>query len=433
MYNFDEIIDRKDTNCVKYGAGRMMFPGLPEDFIPMWIADMDFACPQPVLDAMKARIDKRILGYSMILDPEYNVALANWMKTRHNWDANVATNMFSAGVITVLNTAVATLTKPTDGVILNTPAYHPFDDAIKKHGRKPVYSRLVCKDGYYEMDWQDFEKKAKDPNNTLYFLCNPHNPTGRVWTKEELQKIGDICFSNNVFVISDEIHFDFVRANCKHTVFETLFPNEKRLITCTAPSKTFNLAGNQLSNIFVHDPEIAQKWGATSELGHPNPLSIEGCKAAYTHCGDWVTELNEYLDENFKHLAARLKAEAPKVKFTIPEATYLAWLDTSECGLLKQDLMLRMIKEGLHLEYTGEFVENDSDRIRMNIACPRSVLDKAIDAIVKVLGPDAQPPVHQVTVGEKLPDFKADTAFEKQVSFSKLMGNKKTMLLFLRY
>ncbi|MEG1012595.1 MAG: aminotransferase class I/II-fold pyridoxal phosphate-dependent enzyme, partial [Ruthenibacterium sp.] len=309
MYDFDEIIDRSNTNSVKYGAGKMMYPGLPEDFVPMWIADMDFACPQPVLDAMKARIDRRILGYSMILDPEYYEALGAWMSNRHDWKVDPHTSIFSSGVIRTLNVAVEKLTKPNEGVLLNTPAYHPFNDAIKKYGRTPVYSRLVEHNGRYEMDWQDFEEKAKDPANTLYFLCNPHNPTGRVWTKEELLRIGDICFSNNVFVVSDEIHFDFIRSEQHHIVFASLFPNEKRIITCTAPSKTFNLAGNELSNIFFADPAIAQAWGADMALGNPNPLSIDACKAAYASCGDWVDALNGYLDENFRHFAARLSAE----------------------------------------------------------------------------------------------------------------------------
>lgn len=386
MYNFDEIIDRSNTNSVKYGMGKKIYPDLPEGFIPMWIADMDFACPQPVLDAMKARLDQRILGYSSIQDPEYYAALAGWMQNRHNWQVDPATSWFSPGVITALNAAVEKLTQPDDGVLLNTPAYHPFDDAIKTYGRTPVYSRLLCRNGRYEIDWADFEAKAKDPRVTLYFLCNPHNPTGRVWSREELLRIGRICFENNVFVVSDEIHFDFIRAGVQHTVFASLFPGEKRIITCTAPSKTFNLAGNGLSNIFFADPQIGESWEGARVFGHPNPLSIEACKAAYSQCADWVDELNTYLDENFKLFAARLEKELPSLRFTIPEATYLAWVDMSGTGLPRQELARRLVREGLQIQFDDEFVENGEGHVRINLACPRSVMNDAIDRMVKALG-----------------------------------------------
>lgn len=432
-YNFDEIIDRSNTNSVKYGVGKILNPGLPDDSIPMWIADMDFACPQPVLDAMKARLDRRILGYSMILDPEYYEALAKWMKERHNWDADPQLSLFSNGVVPALEVAVQNLTKPGEGVMIHTPAYHPFDDAVKSNGRTPVYSRLINQDGYYEIDWDDFEEKAKNPATTLFFLCNPHNPTGRVWTKEELRRMGEICFENNVFVVSDEIHFDFIRSGVTHTVFASLFPEEKRMITCTAPSKTFNLAGNQLSNIFFADPSIYQEWFIKRLTGMPNPLSIEACKAAYLYCADWVDELNAYLDENFKHLKERLETELPNAKFTIPQATYLAWIDLGDCHITREELALRLVKEGLQVEYENEFVDNGNGHIRMNLACPRSVLDKAIDRMVKALGPGAEKPIVRPQIGDILPDFTVDTPFEKDTSLRTLIGQKNTMLLFLRY
>lgn len=433
MYDFDELIDRQGTNSVKYGVSKMMYPGLPDDYVPMWIADMDFACPQPVLDAMKARLDKRILGYSMILDPEYFAALAGWMAGRHDWQVDPSTSLFSSGVVPALEVAVRMLTQPTDGVLLNTPAYHPFDDAIKKNGRTPVYSRLVCENGRYQMDWADFEAKAQDPRVTLYFLCNPHNPTGRVWSEEELRRIGEICFANNVFVVSDEIHFDFLRAGVRHTVFASLFPEEKRIITCTAPSKTFNLAGNQLSNIFFADPAVQQQWQAAQVLGQPNPLSIDACKAAYSQCAGWVDELNAYLDENFLHFARRVENELPGVAFTIPESTYLAWVDVSGTGLSRQELALRLVHEGLQVEFEDEFVDNGDGHIRMNLACPRSTVDRAVDALVRAMGPDAESGTPRVKAGDTLPDLLVDTAFETGLPLSRIVGGKPTLLLFLRY
>lgn len=433
MFDFDEMIDRSNSNSVKYGVGRLMYPALPDDTIPMWIADMDFACPQPVLDAMKARLDQRILGYSMVLDPEYYTALAGWMKTRHNWEVEAASSQFSPGVIAALNAAVEKLTAPADSVLIHTPAYHPFDDAVKKYGRTPVYSRLVCKEGCYEIDWEDFETKAKDPKVTLYFLCNPHNPTGRVWTKEELKRIGEICFANGVFVVSDEIHFDFIRAGIEHTVFASLFPGEKRIITCTAPSKTFNLAGIGLSNIFFADTQLGQSWAAEHVLGHPNPLSIEACKAAYSECADWVDGLNDYLDENFRLLESRIKNELPNVHFTVPEATYLAWIDVSDTGLFRQELAIRLIKEGLQVEFEDEFVDHGDGHIRMNIACPRSVLNRAVDRLVQAVGPGSEPGTPRYVKGCQIPDFSVDTPFKRRVSLRELVSGKPAMLLFLRY
>lgn len=432
-YDFDEIIDRRNTNSVKYGVGKMIYPGLPVDYIPMWIADMDFACPDAILDAMKARLDKRILGYSFIMDPEYYEALAGWMEKRHNWKVDARQSLYSAGVVKVLKVAVEYLTEGDDAVLLNTPAYHPFDDAIKYYKRTPVYSRLIEKDGRYEIDWEDFEEKAKRPEVKLYFLCNPHNPTGRVWTKDELRRIGEICFANDVFVVSDEIHFDFIRPGVEHTVFASLFPNEKRIITCTAPSKTFNLAGNELSNIFFADKALMQKWQSAKALGNPNPLSIEACKAAYLHCADWVDQLNVYLERNFRHFKERIDAELPNVRFTLPESTYLAWVDVRGTGLTKKELTRNLVEAGLQIQYEDEFVDNGDGHIRMNLACPLSVVDRAVDMMVKALGPGSRPHRELPKVGDTMPDAVVDTVERKGVSLASLVGDTPTMLLFLRY
>ncbi|MFI3201261.1 MAG: PatB family C-S lyase [Eubacteriales bacterium] len=433
MYNFDEIIQRQGTNSVKYEASKMLYPILPDDFIPMWVADMDFACPQVVLDAMKNRLDQRILGYSIIVDPAYYEALGKWMKERHHWEVDPRTSLFASGVITALRKSVEYLTKKTEGVILHTPAYHPFDDVIQEYGRNTVYSRLIKENGSYSIDWEDFERKCQDKKNTLFFLCNPHNPTGRVWTKEELIRLGELCFVNDVFVVSDEIHFDFMRKGVEHTVFASLFPNEKRIITCTAPSKTFNLAGNELSNIFVADSQILQYWKLKHLLGHPTPLSIEACKAAYLYGASWVDALNQYLDENFQVLEERIEKELPNISFKIPESTYLAWLDMSGCGFTNRELKLRLSHGGIHVQYEGEFVENDEAHIRMNIACPRSVLNSALDKMVEILGKDAKPPTKFIEVGEILPDAMVDTNQAQATTFSEIAEGKKTVFLFLRY
>lgn len=437
-YNFDEIIDRNNTNSTKYGTARMMHPELPEDFIPMWIADMDFACPQPVLDAMKARLDKRILGYSFILDPEYYAAVVGWMKRRYDWDVNPDCIVFSGGIIKALNVAVQRLTKPGDGIIVQTPAYHPFHDAVVNNGRTAVLNPLVESDGYYTMDFADLEAKAKDPNNKLLFLCNPHNPSGRVWSEEELRKVGEICFQNDVFVVSDEIHADFRRAGQTHIPLAKLFPDEKRLITCTAPSKTFNLAGNELSNLIIADPGMAMAWKYGHVCGNPNPLSIDACKAAYTLCDDWVDELNIYLEDNLKHLKQRLEAEAPALRVRVPEGTYFGWIDARAVGISEDDMAHYLYQSGLFLEMGSEFVHNADGFIRMNTACPRSTLDRAIDILVKCFH-DGNANVAEMrtrkrlTVGDKMPDFPYQTPFETEKTLSQGMDGKRTALLFLRY
>ena len=385
MYDFDEVIDRAGTNSLKWDFSRRIHPELPEDYIPMWVADMEFACPQPVLDAMKARLDRRILGYSSITDPAYFETVRGWMQRRYGWDTAGKQIVFSPGVVNSLYLAVELLTKPGEKVLLNTPAYHPFDDAVKSQGRTPVYSPLVREHGRYTFDLADFRAKAIDPEVRLFFLCNPHNPTGRVWTETELRAVADICFENGVFIVSDEIHADFRRAGKTHLPLAKLYPHEKRIVTCTAPSKTFNLAGNQLSNIIFEDEALAKTWKHSREMGMPNPLSIEACKAAYTACDDWVDALNRYIDGNFELLRDRLAAGLPKARLNDSEGTYLGWLDLSGCGYPLAELQKRVFAAGLFIEYEDEFVGNAAGFVRINLACPRATVARAAEMLVRAL------------------------------------------------
>ncbi|MEA5049845.1 MAG: MalY/PatB family protein [Oscillospiraceae bacterium] len=385
--DFDEIIDRAGTNSIKCEAGAAGNPYLPETYIPMWIADMDFACPQPVLDAMKARLDRRILGYSALLEPAYFDAVAGWMKRRHGLDVTADMIVFSSGVVSAMRAAVERLTKPGDGVIINTPAYHPFDDAAKRAGRTPVYSPLVNDGGRFTFDFEDLEKKARDPKNTLFFLCSPHNPTGRVWREDELRRAADICFDNGVFIFCDEIHADLVRGGQKHVSLGTLYPDRKSgYLTATAPSKTFNIAGNELSNLLIPDRALAADWRDHYVCGMPNPLAIDACIAAYTQCDAWVDALCAYLDGNFAFVARTLAAHLPAARFRVPEGTYLCWIDLRGTG--KSDAELRRIISGagLLIEYADEFVADGEGFVRVNIACPRAVLEKAMRILCTALG-----------------------------------------------
>lgn len=427
VYNFDEIVDRSNTNSCKFDAVPMMNPDLPDDFISMWVADQDFACAPPILEAMKRRIDRRILGYSVITDPEYFPTVSNWMKKRHGWEVRPSTFQFTSGVVTAVGVAVDLLTKEGDGIILNTPAYHPFEDVPKKKSRKLVFSKLnVDEKGYYTVNYDDLEEKCKDPNNKVFILCNPHNPTGRVWKEEELRKMADICFAHNIFIISDEIHSDLLRVNQKHIPLAKLYPNEKRLIVCTAPSKTFNLACNQLSNIHIPDKELRKKWGEGFRGGFPNPLSIEACKAAYNECEPWLDQLKVYLDGNFKLLADRLHSELPQAVFQIAEGTYLAWIDFSKLGFDDKELKRRITRAGVFVEYANEFVADGEHHIRVNLSCPRKVLNEAITRIIKSLTSNYVHPQFegQLQVNDQFP-------IEK-VGIKNDVG-KKNIVIFLRF
>lgn len=229
-YNFDEIIERKNTNCVKYENSRIEEPELPEDFIPLWIADMDFACPQPILDAMHKRIDKRILGYSDIIDPSYRAVMEKWFLKRKDWEIHWEDVVISAGVVPAISNLICLLTEENDGVIIQPPLYPPFYSVVVSNNRKPVYAPLICKQGEYEIDFEVLEEKVKDPANKVLIFCSPHNPTGRVSKEEELRKLADLCMEHDVCIISDEIHQDILRKGEHHIPLAKLYPQEKEYL-----------------------------------------------------------------------------------------------------------------------------------------------------------------------------------------------------------
>lgn len=377
MCNFDEIIDRNNTNSIKYGVGVLANPLLPKEHIPMWIADMDFSCPPEVLNAIKTRLDKKILGYSMILDDEYFYALNSWSTKKFNWSINKNDVFYSPGVVPALFKLVLLLTNENDGVIIQPPIYSPFLDAIKNNNRTPVYNMLINNDGHYEIDFEDLENKAKIPTNKLLLLCSPHNPTGRVWTKDELTKVAQICLNNNVKIVSDEIHCDILRHNKVHTPLDKIFLNNKNIFTCISPSKTFNLAGMHISNIIIHDDYTKAKWNE-KYTDTPNPLSIEATKAAYLYCDQWVKKLNSYIDDNFKFLYKTLSEKLPQANFNIPEGTYLAWINLRNTKLTHNEILTIIARDcGIFLEGGEMFVKGGEYFIRINCACPQSILKKA--------------------------------------------------------
>lgn len=367
------------TNSVKYDEARADNPLLPEQNLPMWIADMDFSAPPEVIGAIKRRADHGVFGYTELLDEGYYSAVINWMKTRHNWTPEKEWLMFSPGIVDAIDLAVEQLTQPGDAVLLQTPAYHPFDSAIRKFSRTPVYSRLIETDGYYTIDFGDFESKAQREDVKLFFLCSPHNPTGRVWSEQELRGMVDICLANDVFVVCDEIHADLLRNGVNQIALGSLYGANDRIVYCTAPSKTFNLAGLQISNIFIPDAALREAWN--KKMPSPNPLSLEAGKAAYAEGAQWCDEMNEYLDGNFAFVADYITTNMLLAKMRVSEGTYLAWVDLSGYGFSDEELKTRVSKAGLFIEFYDDFVDNAEGHARINIACPRSTVQKGLDIL----------------------------------------------------
>lgn len=381
--DFDERIDRKNTSCIKYDF--TVQRGKPEGILPLWVADMDFKAPQPVLDALKARVEHGIFGYSEGKE-EYFEAVQDWMKRRHGWSVERNWLVKTPGVVFALAMAVKAYTKPGDGVMIQQPVYYPFSEVIEDNGRKIVDNTLYLgEDGIYHMDLEDFEKKAVENQVKLYFLCSPHNPVGRVWTREELTQLGEICERLDIIVVSDEIHQDFIFKG-EHQVFAAINENLKnRTITCTAPSKTFNVAGLQISNIFISNPELKHKFKkeiAAAGYSQLNALGLTACEAAYRYGEDWHDQLMEYLKENIRLVRTFLEDNLPEIKLIEPDGTYLIWLDFRELGLSEQEREELIVKKaGLWLDSGAMFGSIGEGFERINIACPRSIIMEALSKL----------------------------------------------------
>lgn len=393
-YNFDEVIDRKNTNCMNTDGWReyifhaprdQEFPFPDDEYVRMWIADMEFATPPCIIDAMKERLDKRIFGYTKIFDPAYFAAFSSWCKSRYGWVPEEKDLVTSPGIIPALFELVGYICKPDEKVLILTPSYAYFKHAADHNHIELVCSDLINEDGYYTMDYADIEAKAKDPKVKLCIFCNPHNPSGRIWTEEELQKFGDICLANDVLVISDEIHCDLIRTGLRHTPLAKLYPESDRIITCMAPSKTFNMAGLMFSNIIIPHAETMKVW-KKRHYDFENPLSIAAAQAAYEQGGEWLNELKLYLDDNFRFTKEYFAEHLPKAVFRISEATYLGWVDIGAYVKEGEDLPLLFANEAAVLLEGGDmFVQNSDTFIRLNLACPRATLAEGLRRICYLL------------------------------------------------
>lgn len=386
-YDFDRVVEREGTNCLKYDLKTTFMPQAPEDALPLWVADMDFACCNKIVNKLHERVDREIYGYTSHKTDDYYDAVCGWFSRRFGWDINRDSLFISPGVVPALSFLINILVEEGEGIIIQKPVYYPFEAKIQNNNRKVVNSPLKYIDGKYEMDYDGFEALARDKNNKLFILCSPHNPVGRVWKEEELRKIVDICKKHDLWIISDEIHCDIIRANQKHTPLEVACDYYKdRIITCTAPSKSFNLAGMQISNIIINNEEIRAKWldltDSKFSIGLPNPFALEATKTAYNECEDWIDEVNEYIDANIRYISDFINEHLPKVKMVMPEGTYLVWLDFREYGLDSKELENVMLHEaGVLLDEGYIFGEEGIGFERINVASPRSIIEDCMNRI----------------------------------------------------
>jgi cystathionine beta-lyase len=362
-----------------------------KELLPLWVADMDFRAPKPIVNALKIRAEHGIYGYSTV-KPSLYKSIINWFQRRYNWaiDKTKKPILFTPGVIPALDLAVRANSYIGDKIIVQNPVYYPFYGVIQSNGRQILRNPLKFSDGRYEMDFEDLKNKVKDPRAKMLILCNPHNPIGRVWSKEELIQMGEICIENDILVVADEIHCDLIFPGYKHTNFASI--NEtfaEHSITCTSVSKTFNLAGLHHSTIIISNEKIKQNFineRAGSGVGTPNMFGFVAAEAAYNHCDYWLDALMIYLQKNLDFLRSFIKDNLPKIKLIEPEGTYLVWLDCREMGMEHKELetfMRTQAKVALDEGYI--FGEGGEGFERINIACPRSILEKALIQVQKAV------------------------------------------------
>ena len=387
--DFDTPVSRKDTKCLKYDFAAKR--GYPEDIVPLWVADMDFRTSSYVEDALCALSHHNIYGYSNTQPGDgFFEAVSGWMKRRHHWEVFPEWHVKTPGVCFAIATAIRGATQPGEAVIIQQPVYYPFSGLIRQNGRKMISSDLKQdRDGYYHIDYEDFEKKIAENDVRLFILCNPHNPVGRAWTAEELLKLGRICQAHKVTVFSDEIHSDFIW-NGEHRVFQEQDPAFRDFtITATAPSKTFNLAGLQQSNILIPDEGLREAFRKEIDrtgYDEPNIFGITAAQAAYEHGDEWYDAMKAYVEDNIRFADGFIRERLPGITMRKPEATYLLWIDFRKTGLNAAELDdLIVHKAGLWLDSGSMFGPAGAGFQRINVCCPKSILSEAFERIGKAL------------------------------------------------
>lgn len=382
-YDFDTVTDRKNTNAIKYDLAKKR--GKPEDAVSLWIADMDFPTAPCIQKAVAEKAAHGIWGYSRP-DNRYYDALKKWYKERHNFEVQNEWVVNTPGVCFALAAAIKAFTKEGESVLIQKPVYYPFFNIINSLQRKVVNSSLILKNNHYEIDFDDFERKIVQENVKMFILCSPHNPGGRVWTKQELQKISEICLAHNVLVVSDEIHSDITFGSNVHTVYGSLSEQAlKNSIICTAPSKSFNLAGLQFSNIFIADEKLRKAFSEELDktgYDEPSVFGIVAATAAYSEGADWFDSVKSYIWENILFARKYIEENAPQIKVLVPEGTYLLWLDFSKTGLSDSEINDRVLnKAKVWLDRGSMFGKEGEKFQRINCATPRIILEDALKRI----------------------------------------------------
>ncbi|MEA3334439.1 MAG: MalY/PatB family protein [Chloroflexota bacterium] len=386
-YDLDEIISRAGTNSVKWESGKYLIrkgviERFDQDTIALFLADMDFQCPQPLLEALHARVEQRIFGYtSYLTSPDYVDAIQGWFKRRHHWEITADSIVYSPGTVQAIDALIRAFTAEGDGVIIQRPVYGPFTNRIEANRRSVVNNSLVNDDGYYTIDFDDLAEKARYSQNTLFLLCSPHNPVGRVWRPDELIRMAEICLANDVVFVSDEIHGDLIRKDKTHHPIHTLVEDD-RLISCTAINKTFNTAGLHCSNIIIDNKEMREQFSAALGRKSPTPFAITALIAAYDHGEEWLAQVNGYVDDNLAFLARFIEENMPGVRYWIPEGTYFAWLDFRGYGLSAAEIHDRIYNKANVVLQDGERYGPEGQGFqRICVPSPRSILREALQRI----------------------------------------------------
>lgn len=377
IYNFDEIIPRRHTNSVKWDEATQ------DDIIPLWVADMDFRVLPQITDALRQRVDHGVFGYTHVPDSYYE-SVIRWFKDRHGLQGVKQSDIiYTSGVVPAISAIVRGLTLPGDKVLVQTPVYNCFFSSIRNQGCIVEENHLIYQDNTYVVDWDDFEKKCADSRVRIFLLCNPHNPAGRVWKKEELLRMGEICRKHNVFVISDEIHCELVMPGNEYTPFASLsddFLNNSA--TCVAPTKAFNIAGLQIANIIVKDRMKRERIDRAiniHEVCDVNPFGVVATEAAYTEEGaEWLRQLNTYIFANYQFLCDFFSKHFPSLEVVKLEGTYLVWVDCSSLGKSSTEIVNKLYRHGVWMNDGAIYGENKGSFIRINIACPRKILEEGL-------------------------------------------------------
>ena len=383
-YNFDEFIPRRNTNSVKWDEAAQ------DDIIPLWVADMDFRVLPQITEALRQRVDHGVFGYTHVPDSYYE-SVIRWFKDRHGLQGVKQSDIiYTSGVVPAISAIVRGLTLPGDKVLVQTPVYNCFFSSIRNQGCLVEENHLVYKNNTYVVDWDDFERKCADSRVRIFLLCNPHNPAGRVWKKEELQRMGEICQKHDVFVISDEIHCELVMPGNEYTPFASLSDDFlKNSATCVAPTKAFNIAGLQIANIIVKDRTKRERIDRAiniHEVCDVNPFGVIATEAAYTEEGaEWLRQLNTYLFANYRFLCDFFSKHFPSLEVVKLEGTYLVWVDCSSLGKSSTEIVNNLYRHGVWMNDGVMYGENQGAFIRINIACPRKILKEGLLRMEKAL------------------------------------------------